>query len=324
MFEVSTRNVNSAYQRLMPLIKAYGKPVSTRNGPALSLMKPLFMEVRCPHERVLFHAERNANPFFHLVEGLWMIAGRNDTEFVRQFNQNMMTYSDDGLTFNAAYGHRWRRHFGYDQVERVCSQLQKNPDDRRCVLAMWDGYSDLEGTSKDYPCNMSIICRVAEGELDFIITNRSNDLVFGLCGANAVHMTMLQEYMAARIGVPVGRWYHMSANLHIYERHFHLLEDNFNGLWEWCQYPKPQPLVHSWAEFDQDCIDLCNGKIDYFHEPFFDGTVAPMVQSWHAWKNGEANEALYLASCVEAEDWSKAAIEWLERAKERKHAITSN
>lgn len=320
MFSVSTRNVNSGYNRLMPMLRAFGVEVQTRNGLAKALPAPLFMEFRRPQERVLFDVDRNANPFFHLVEGLWMLAGRNDTAFVSQFNQNMMTYSDNGLTFNAAYGHRWRQHFGYDQIERVCNILSSNPLDRRAVLAMWDGYNDTSGASLDYPCNTSIMCRIVEGRLDFTITNRSNDIVFGLCGANAVHMSMLQEYMAARIGVPIGMWYHLSNNAHIYERHFPLLDLTYDGLHEWTPYPAPQQMVQDWRAFDQDCIDLCNGKLDFFTEPFFDTTVAPMVQSWHAYKNGELNEALYLASCVEAEDWSKAAIEWLERVKEKRNA----
>jgi hypothetical protein len=36
------------------------------------------------------------------------------------------------------------------------------------------------------------------------VTNRSNDLCWGMLGANYVHFTILQEYLAARLGV-VGR-----------------------------------------------------------------------------------------------------------------------
>jgi len=320
MFSINTRNVNSAYNRLLPLVKAFGQDVMTRNGVALALPKPLIIQFRQPEERVLFDPYRNCNPFFHLVEGLWMLAGRNDTEFVRQFNQNMMTYSDDGLTFNAAYGHRWRQHFGYDQIARTCEILSSNPEDRRCVIAMWDGHSDLGGGGLDYPCNTTIMCRVIGGALDFTISNRSNDIIFGLCGANAVHMSMLQEYMATRIGVAVGNWYHLANNAHIYERHFPLMEAHVpNGHWEWMQYPARQTMVQDWKAFDQDCIDLCNGKVDYFTEPFFDMTVAPMVQSWHAYKRGAYDEALNLASCIEAEDWFKASTEWLERAEEKRN-----
>lgn len=320
MYNVSTRNVQSAYHRLMPMVRTFGQGVETRNGLALALPAPVFVEFRNPVERVLFDKDRNANPFFHLVEALWMLAGRNDTAFVRQFNQNMMTYSDDGLTFNAAYGHRWRQHFGYDQISTVCEILGRNPLDRRSVLSMWDGYNDLGGTGLDYPCNTSIMCRIVEGKLDFTITNRSNDLVFGLCGANAVHMSILQEYMAARLGVKVGFWYQLTNNLHVYERHFPLLEGKFSGSWEWSPYPKPQPLVQDYKAFDQDCIDLCNGKVDYFAEPFFDGTVAPLVQSWHAYKQGDSDEALHLASCIEADDWRKASMDWITRAVEKRHA----
>lgn len=318
----SCRNVNAAYERLLPAIKMHGIVADSRNGKVLTFPDPQVLLIRKPWERVLFDARRNANPFFHLMEALWMIAGRNDVEFVRQFNKNMYTFSDDGFIFNGAYGYRWRQHFGYDQIARACEMLANNPNDRRVVMTMWDPHIDLGSTSLDIPCNQQAIFRLDTGVLQMVTTNRSNDLIWGLLGANAVHLTVLQEYMAARIGVPMGPWSHMSANLHIYEHHWPLLESMEKGVgWDWRPYPAHVPLVSNWQDFEQDCIDLCNGKVDYFKEPFFDEVVAPMIQSWNHWKEGQHEEALYQASCIGAEDWGTAATDWLSRALEKRNEL---
>jgi len=317
MLMLKTRNVNTAYPELMGIVVEEGEEVQTRNGPALALTHPLLVHFTDPCERVLFDPLRNANPFFHLVEALWMLAGRNDTKFLVDFNSNMATYSDDGITFNAAYGDRWRNHFGYDQITRVCDMLRRNPDDRRCVIAMWDAWNDLGGSSKDLPCNTQIMPRIVHGRLDFLITNRSNDLIFGLCGANAVHMSILQEYMAAKLGIPVGEWYHITNNLHVYDKHYHLL----NAPWGLVSdYPRLSPLVEDWEAFDADCKEMCGGRSIEFREPFFRQTVTPMLWSWKAWKGGNYDLAVEHCVTIGAIDWNIACIDWLTRAQEKRNA----
>lgn len=319
MRSVCAENVNYAYAQLLDLVGSAGVEVDTRNGKALTIEEPVFLEIARPCERVLFNKTRNCNPFFHVMEGLWMLSGRNDVEFVAQFNQGMRQYSDDGVTFNAAYGHRWRHHFGYDQIDKVCHLLSKDPGTRRCVISMWDGHEDLGGNGRDYPCNTSITCRVVHGALDFIINNRSNDLIFGLCGANAVHMSMLQEYMAHRIGVGVGSWFHLTTNLHVYEQHYPLLAVGGVPLYS-APYPQRMPLVQSAVRFDLECEELCNGELVGFKEPFIAHVAVPMALAWRRWKEGDYSAAVAQCYMIYSQDWRIACNNWIETAKEKKDA----
>jgi hypothetical protein len=55
----------------------------------------------------------------------------------------------------------------------VTDALNKNPDDRRCVVQMWDAKRDLGHQGKDFPCNTSIHFAVNYyGELDMNVLNR--------------------------------------------------------------------------------------------------------------------------------------------------------
>lgn len=313
------RNVNHGYFRTLGILKSRGKRVDSRNGPAISLPGVFVVTVTNPWERVLFDWVRDANPVFHLLEACWMLAGRRDTAFVSQFNSNMVNYSDDKEVFNAAYGHRWAEHFGYDQLDRAIDMLRKDPLSRRVVIDMWDGRSDLGSSSLDIPCNLMICPRIIGPSLHMTVFNRSNDAVWGLWGANAVHLTVLQEWLAASLGVGIGHWTQVSNDLHIYERHWDLM-DNMNPLdpYNFDSTLKPQPLICAgntdYAEvFRKECVDLCNGKLEGFESPFLEDTVEPMYAAWREWKAGNKDEASYIASCVESADWRRATMAWFKR-----------
>ena len=136
------------------------------------------------------------------------------------FVKRMLEFSDDGLIFHGAYGHRWVRYFGKNQLEIIINRLAKHPTDRRCVLSMWDAPGDLMGKmGVDVPCNTSAYFSIGvRGDLDMTVSNRSNDIIWGAYGANAVHFSFLQKYIAERLGISVGRYWQISNNFHAYEK----------------------------------------------------------------------------------------------------------
>lgn len=323
MFTIECNGVNDAYDKIIRRVYKSGLEEDSRNGKVKVLPGPLVILVNQPKMRVLFDAKRDANPTFHLMESLWMLAGRNDTAFVQQFNSNIASYSDDGTSFNAAYGFRWANHFGYDQLAKAVEMLKANPQDRRVVISMWDGHQDLGSASKDIPCNTQIMLRIRMQAftpvLDMTTVNRSNDMVWGLCGANFVHLTMLMEWLSAALEVGMGKWSHMSNNAHIYERHWKLaaaMYGNPNPHLAYEPYERYTTVKRGGAElFRKECHDLVDGKEDFFEDEFFDGTVAPMLSAWQAYKAGDKATALYEASCIDAWDWRKATVEWYKRRK---------
>lgn len=223
---LNVRNVQEALPRALELLDFEGIQRDSRNGPVL-LGPSVATVYERPIERVIFHPERDANPFFHLYESLWMLAGRNDVAGPLKYAKNMASYSDSGDTFHAAYGHRWRRWPAkyprvalgepLDQLGEIALALRKNPECRRQVLAMWDPVRDLGGTGKDLPCNdTATFQRGVHGELNLTVFCRSNDIVWGAYGANAVHFSFLLEYTALWIGCPVGTYTQISVNWHGY------------------------------------------------------------------------------------------------------------
>jgi len=140
---IEARNVNEAVSLALPYLLEHGIQEQSRNGSVLVAPTPVMTVYHKPCERVLFSATRDANPFFHLMEALWMLAGRNDVTFPVWFNTRFTEYSDDGLTVHGAYGYRWRHWFGFDQLRTLIAELRRNPTSRRAVLSMWAPMGDL-------------------------------------------------------------------------------------------------------------------------------------------------------------------------------------
>lgn len=302
--------INEAYYVLKDLIRDEGKYMNSRNGLVRALQKPVMIEIADPSKRILWDTARRANPFFHFVEAMWMLGGGADVATVARYNERMKYFSDDGVHLNGAYGYRWKHHFGYDQLQRAVDMLKANPDDRRVVVSMWDANGDLGSTSKDVPCNQQAMFRIVNGNLDMFTTNRSNDLIWGLCGANAVHLTVLQEYMAAAIGRPMGVWTHATNNLHMYDHHFHLMDNTTKCL----------PLIYSTyplmfgptnaERFMEDCVLLCNGGTS-FQTEFFRKTMLPLMGAWAIYKAGSVAKAIDVSSDIQDKAIRAACLQWL-------------
>lgn len=220
---IAVRNVHAALPAALQLLDEYGFERDSRNGKVRTVPGPVATWYTDPLERVMFWPERDANPFFHLFEALHYLAGRNDVAPLVGYSKQIASYSDDGVTLHGAYGYRWRRHFpsrdglDIDQLAVIARRLQKNPEDRRCVLQMWDTPVDLDSPSKDVPCNtIATLQRDENSALNLTVFQRSGDILWGVYGANAVHMSFLLEYLALWIGCPVGTYCQITVNWHAY------------------------------------------------------------------------------------------------------------
>jgi thymidylate synthase len=333
MHVIKARNVQQAFPEAMYQLKHFGVRMPSRDGNVVKLPEPVTFVLEHPEERVLFWDERNANPFFHLMEALWMLAGHEDVEFLASIVSAVSRFSDDGVAFNGAYGHRWRYHFGHDQLEIIAENLANNHNCRRQVLTIWDGSHDLNLNSKDLPCNTHLYFSINhEGELEMMVCNRSNDVVWGALGTDVVHMSILQEFLAAWIGVPMGRYYHVTNNLHLYTARHEALMNLFAerafpdmDLNEYDPYAKrlvkATPLIPRGdvALFDRDnkmFIDnmgTCLGMEDYFIKKI----AGPMLSAIYAYKHNDAperfNEARRKFPEATPFDWIVAGLQWINR-----------
>jgi thymidylate synthase len=193
----------------------------SRAGPTREILR-VAMSIRNPRRRWIISRRPALNPAFALAEVIWIMAGRNDSAFVNQFNPMLPKFAGRGATYHGAYGHRLRAHVGVDQLTRACDVLANNPDSRQVVLQVWDSRADLPDergrpVSEDVPCNVLAMLKVRDGRLEWTQVVRSNDLMLGV-PHNIVQFTCMQEILAGWIGVQLGSFNVLSDSLHVYER----------------------------------------------------------------------------------------------------------
>jgi hypothetical protein len=312
-----TRNVNTGLCDMLWHMKMSGVTEDSRNGPVLRYPEPVMIHYTHPWERVLFCPKRNANPFFHLMEGIWMLGGGKDVAWINQFNSNMAQYSDDGKEFYGAYGYRWREQFDYDQLEVAAHMLSRDRTTRRVVVSMWDPQNDLGKDTKDLPCNTHIYFEVRQDHLNMTVCNRSNDMIWGMFGANAVHMSMLQEVMASKVGIGIGRYTQFTNNLHVYletGQGAALLDTPSTVPYD--LYPDGCLVFPMQARADTDTfLDECSIYLEAgpnnYHSAFLAQVVSPMQRAWN--KRDDYDACMHELEYVEAPDWRIAAIAWITR-----------
>ena len=335
------RNVNSAFAAIVRdihdgTILVHVEP--SRVGEVLRIPEPIILTYFRPQERVLFNRARDCNPFFHLFESLWMLAGRRDADPLAYFTPRIRSFSDDGTHLHGAYGHRWRYHFGGDQLEMIIKELSDNPRSRRCVLSMWDatvpdpsgnsriGAADLVNAcqgGKDVPCNLSVVFDIEDDGhsgkkyLNMSVFNRSNDILWGMLGANVVHFSFLQEYVAQCIGVSVGVYNQISTNAHFYSEYWEpekWLKDETADAYLFGD-EKHFPLVADREVFDREVrqfIDDWDSRPDdYWTDPFLRDVALPMCLAFMAHKQRDYPLAFNHLEGVQAADWRGAGRNWV-------------
>lgn len=329
MVVIDARNVHEALLKGLHTLRTQGAERQSRNGPVLVMDGPVTTMYRHPRERVLQYPGRGENPFFHFYESLWMLGGRNDVASLTTMVPRMKEFSDNGKTFHGAYGHRWRKRLGMDQLAIIAKALRTNKDDRRCVLQMWDVANDLGQVGKDFPCNTQIYFSVsAHGTLDMTVCNRSNDIIWGAYGANAVHMSMLQEFMAAWVGVPVGIYWQMSNNYHAYREVFdktweNVMEAPASGDCYSSGLISPFPLVNSDIEsWQRDNEMFLDGVDVQFNDVFFRRVAVPIQRAHRHMKNVDLGEGRFevardIIQQCSASDWRMACERFITRSEQK-------
>jgi thymidylate synthase len=323
--EIAAINVNDLFVEGLWRFKTCGVLNQTRNGEVYRIDEPVLTKIQNPTERVLFHGGRDANPIFHLMESIWILAGRNDVAFLQNFNSNIGQFSDDGVRFNAPYGHRMRRQFGFDQLKEIIDLIKHTPNTRQAVMQLWDT-SDFNKSTLDKACNTSVMFSVVDGKLDMMITNRSNDFWWGYCGANPVHFSIIQEFVAIALGIPVGMYYTVSNNLHLYTKLYNALPlmlqpPTSSEDFDYYSTGAVQPMdlyYDDWESFLEECEVFCEAPLayyDYKHE-FFRHVARPMAYVSYDRKNKISDGTVY-ANQIMASDWKTAVQQWIMRRESK-------
>jgi hypothetical protein len=184
---------------------------------------------------------------------------------------------------------------------------------------MWYATADLSQDYRDVPCNTHAYFRIRGHDvLDMTVCNRSNDLLWGTFGANAVHFSMLQEFLANAMDLGVGYYHQFTNNLHAYTG-LPMMADFL------AQPPRGLDLYHldditpyprlttpdGWEHFLEELPAFLSRQYVYLTQPFLLDVAMPMQEFYLRRKEG--NEDLNLLHDMVDCDWKSAALNWIAR-----------
>jgi thymidylate synthase len=127
---------------------------------------------------------------------------------------------------NSNYGRLIFSDIYYRQYDNVLTELLENPDSRRaCMIynrpSIWTEFN--ENGKSDFICTNAVTYYIRNDELQCVVQMRSNDVVFGYKNDYAWQQYVLNT-LAKDLGVKPGFITWQVQNLHVYERHFHLVK----------------------------------------------------------------------------------------------------
>ena len=134
--------------------------------------------------------------------------------------------ANDHGEINSNYGHLIYDDKFFNQYDRVCEELYDNPDSRRASMiytrpSIWVEYN--ENGKNDFICTNAVTYYIRNNELQSVVQMRSNDVVFGYKNDIAWQQHVL-ESLANDLNIEPGFIQWQVQNLHVYERHFHLVK----------------------------------------------------------------------------------------------------
>lgn len=162
-----------------------------------------------------------------IAEQVWFLSGaRKPEDFLRDYTKIWDMFTNPGDVVTVAYGYRWRKHFGRDQIAALVALLEKEPSSRHGVVVTWDPSSDgLGGISKkNVPCLYTFTVNIIGGRLHMHNIIRSNDMILG-APSDIAGFALLQMILAQRLGVRPGIYTHTISNAHIYSNHYEGAEE---------------------------------------------------------------------------------------------------
>ena len=161
-----------------------------------------------------------------LDEILWIWQKKSNN--VHELNSHIWdAWADETGSIGKAYGYQLgvKHHYkegDFDQVDRILYDLKNNPASRRIMSNIYV-HADLSEMAL-YPCAYSVTFNVANGKLNAILNQRSQDFLTAN-NWNVVQYALLVHMFAQVSGLEVGEFVHVIADAHIYDRHVDMIKE---------------------------------------------------------------------------------------------------
>ena len=174
------------------------------------------------------------------IEKEWYESQSTNVNWITEtYNRNVpeawKLAANDFGQINSNYGYLIYSDKYHNQYGRVLDELLENPDGRRASMiytrpSIWEEYN--EDGKNDFICTNSVTYYIRDNVLQCVVQMRSNDVVFGYKNDYAWQLYVLEQMVSDYNDcrekttpiITAGDIIWQVQNLHVYERHFHLVK----------------------------------------------------------------------------------------------------
>jgi len=197
-----------------PLVNSRGSTQKEVLFESFMLLDPSNITIDIP--------DRKFNENYAYAEWLWYVSANPSSNNIGKLARIWRDISDEYGNVESNYGTYLK-----PQWEWVKNCLLEDRDTRRATFVINQPYHKFKN-SADYPCTQYVQFFIRNNKLHMGVSMRSNDLVFGLCNDiftfSLFQQLMLNELNQSGANLELGQYFHHAGSLHVYERHFDMIE----------------------------------------------------------------------------------------------------
>lgn len=223
MEKLEFNSATGAFEHLYNQILTQGETVQTKSWTTKALYNVGFY-LNNSENRLITTPWRKWNHNYASLEWEWYLSEDRNVKEIGKKAKIWLEICDENFEVNSNYGWQWNRE---EQLRYIINCLVEDPFSRRASISIYDA-KEHEIFKKDTPCTYAINFRICqENKLHMSVLMRSCDLVYGFCNdqycfsrLHAMVLAMLEE--ASGLEYSLGRYYHFTNDLHIYQKHWDL------------------------------------------------------------------------------------------------------
>ena len=217
-------NANELFINASKELITNGKYVSPRGLKTLEI-EDAWLILKDPNKTIVTLPERKIDLDYLEGEIAWYLSGSLQVEDIAKHSKFWNNIQNKDGTVNSNYGFlaMKEKHNGKTQYEWCVDRIKEDKDTRQAIINYNQPKHKFED-NKDFVCTLSQQFIIRDRKLDTIVNMRSNDLIYGFT-YDAPWFAYLQNKLSLALKIEQGSYFHFATSLHVYERHFKMLEE---------------------------------------------------------------------------------------------------
>lgn len=183
----------------------------------------------------LYHNGKRSSPINYILDELaWYLTCDRKVDWIGTKASLWKQITDENDLVNSNYGNLlFSRLTPYNNTQfQWAYQSLINDKDTRQAFMHFNDSNHQYFTNKDQVCTLYGIFHIRNNKLNFTIHMRSSDIIFGLATDVAIfclfQQQMLKLLQEKYTDLELGTYTHISNSLHVYSRHYGLVEEIIN------------------------------------------------------------------------------------------------